>query len=129
MIKDIERPEVKDIIVAVILEEADWNVYLINLKNVPIEGVLVTSKGYGSINDESRKTSVLRQFFETIPPQSYVKIEPIMEELFGLTNEYWVSFYISNIIYDKKFIFLPETISPDNFTYIPVLKTNGVMIK
>lgn len=129
MIKDIERPEVKDIIVAVILEETDWNVYLINLKNVPIEGVLVTSKGYGSINEESRKTSVLRQFFETIPPQSYVKIEPIMEELFGLTNEYWVSFYINKMIYDKKFIFLPETITPENFTHIPVLKTNGVMIK
>jgi hypothetical protein len=129
MIKDIERPEVKDIIVAVILEEEDWNVYLVNHKNIPIEGVLVTSKGYGNINDESRKTSVLRQFFEKIPPRSYVKIEPIMEELFGLTNEYWVSFYIGKTIYDKKFIFLPETISPENFTLIPVLKTNGVMIK
>lgn len=134
MIKDIERPEVKDVAVAVVNivneeGEPEWGVYLLNLRKERIYGVLVTSKGYGSINEEKRQTSTLRQFFEEVPPKSYVKIEPIMEELFGLTNEFWVSFYIDSVIYDKKFIFLPETIRPENFTAIPLLKTNGVLIR
>lgn len=134
MIKDIERPEVKDVAVAVVNivneeGEPEWGVYLLNLRKERIYGVLVTSKGYGSINEEKRQTSTLRQFFEEVPPKSYVKIEPIMEELFGLTNEFWVSFYIDSVIYDKKFIFLPETIRPENFTAIPLLNTNGVLIR
>ena len=58
-----------------------------------------------------------------------MKIEPIMEDVFSLSNEYWVSFYIDKIIYDKKFIFLPETISSEYFTQIPILNKRGVMIK
>ena len=52
MIKDIPENIVKDIAIAVALERENirdkiWYVYLINLKNEPIENVLVTSKGYG----------------------------------------------------------------------------------
>jgi hypothetical protein len=134
MIKDIERPEVKDIAVAVVKEvnkegADEWNVYLLNLKEEQIYNVLITSKGYGSIDEEKRQTSTLRQYFDDLPPKSFVKIEPIMEELFGLTNEFWVSFYIDKVIFDKKFIFLPETITKDNFTKIPLLKASGVLIK
>lgn len=134
MKKDIERPEVKDVAVAVISEMNDagaqeWNVYLINLKNEPLKGILVTSKGYGMLNDEKRETSVLRQFFEELPARDFLKIEPIMEEVFGLTNEYWVSFYIDKVIFDKKFIFLPETISPLNFTQVPLIKHEGILIR
>jgi len=134
MIKDIERPEVKDIAVAVVKEKneegaEEWNVYLLNLRKERIYGILVTSKGYGSINEEKRQSSTLRQFFDELQPNSYVKIEPIMEELFGLTNEFWVSFYIDSVIYDKKFIFLPETITQENFTQVPLLKAKGVLIR
>lgn len=135
MIKDIERPEVTDIAVAIVKEfddefqEENWNVYLLNLKPIAITGILVTSRGYGNIQDEKRESSTLRQFFEEIPARTYVKIEPIMEELFVLNNEFWVSFYIDKIIYDKKFIFLAESICEKNFTSIPLLNKPGVMIK
>lgn len=133
MKKDIIRPEVEDIAMAIVLEEIDgenvWNVFLVNLHIVPIKNVIVTSKGYGEINGEMKKTSTLRHFFEEIPDLEYTRVEPIMENTFGLTNEYWVSFYIGDKIYDKQYIFLPETIKPENFTHIPLLNVEGVMIR
>ncbi len=58
----------------------------------------------------------------------FALIEPIPDELFALTNEYWLSFYIDNVIYDKKFIFVPESIVESNFIRIPLLNKPGVMI-
>jgi len=133
MKKDIDIPEVKEVSVAVIKElnqegEDQWNVYLINQKNEPIDSVLVASTGYGEANGEKQKTSTLRHFFDVVPAKSFVKIEPIMPELFALTNEYWVSFYMGKVIYDKKFIFLPESILESNTTQIPVIKKLGILI-
>jgi hypothetical protein len=133
MIKDIHQPEVKDIAIAIIQEEAEeglgWFVYLLNLKDVLIEGVLVSSTGYGEINGEQKKTSILRHFLDEVGPKSFCKIEPIIEDVFSLSNEFWVSFYINKVMYDKKFIFLPETIHEDYFTNIPLLGKRGVMIR
>lgn len=134
MKKDIEHPEVEDIAVAVVkekneLDEENWYAYFLNLKNITVNNVLVTSRGYGVLDDEEIKTSTLRHFLEDVPPMSAMKIELIMDNVFGLNNEYWVSFYVGKTIYDKKYIFLPETIIEDNFTHIPILETQGVMIK
>ncbi|MDF2437821.1 MAG: hypothetical protein K0Q95_2197 [Bacteroidota bacterium] len=134
MKKDITPPEVKDIAVAVVQEQNDlaetiWNVYLINLKSNSIEGVLVSSMGYGSFNDEEVKTSTLRHFLDEVAAKDFKKIEPIMEAVFGLNNEFWVSFYENKVMYDKKYIFLPETIKEENFVLIPYLNKKGVMIK
>ena len=132
MIKDIHYPEVTDIAVAVIKEETPegeaWNVYLLNLKDTNITGVLVTSKGYGTQNGEEVKTSTLRHFIDEVHAKSFAKIEPIMENVFCLSNEYWVSFYVNDLIHDKKFIFLPETISEQFFTSVPVINKKGVLI-
>jgi len=133
MIKDLPKNIVKDIAVAVALEKESveskiWYVYLINLKNVPIENVLITSKGYGDKDGEKVKTSTLRHMFPVVQNGSYKLIEPIDEQTFGLNNEYWLSYYIGNEIYDKKFIFLPESIVEVNFIKLPVLNKVGVMI-
>ncbi len=133
MIKDIHTPEVTDIAIAIVREEGEngdvWNVYLLNLKDVQIESVLISSTGYGFINEESVKTSVLRHYIEAVEPMSFVKIEPIIEDVFILNNEFWVSFYIDKVIHDKKFIFLPGTINEEFFTSVPLLFKKGVMIR
>lgn len=134
MKKDIPNYSVEDIALAVVKEQSElnevaWNVYLINLKKQPIEGVLVTSKGYGLINGEDVKTSTLRHFLDTVPPNSFSLIEPIMENIFGLNNEYWISFYQGKIMYDKKYIFLAESITDRNMRTIPIINKEGVMIK
>ena len=93
MIKDLPQNIVEDIAVAVALEKENaeskvWYVYLINLKNKPIENVLITSKGYGEKDGEQVKTSVLRHMMPVIESQAYALIEPIDEQTFGLNNEY-----------------------------------------
>jgi hypothetical protein len=133
MIKDLPENTVKDIAIAVALEKESavskiWYVYLINLKKQAIENVLITSRGYGEKDGEQVKTSVLRHMFPIVESGTFKLIEPIAEETFGLNNEYWLSYYIGNDIYDKKFIFLPESIVDDNFIKLPVLNKPGVMI-
>jgi hypothetical protein len=133
MIKDLPKNVVKDIAIAVALEKESveskiWYVYLINLKNTPIENVLITSKGYGEKDGVPVKTSVLRHMIPVVDSKSFKLIEPIDEQTFGLNNEYWLSYYIGKDIYDKKFIFLPESIVEMNFTKLPVINKVGVMI-
>jgi hypothetical protein len=136
MKKDIDFPKVEDVALAVVREfneinQEEWSVYLVNLQDKYLDNVLVASRGYGEdrATGEKINTSVLRHFFEQIPPKSANKIELIMRDVFALNNEYWVSFYIGMKVFDKKYIFLPETISEDNFTKVPVLNKKGVMIR
>jgi len=134
MIRDLPENIVEDIAIAIALEKESvetklWYVYLINLKNEPIENVLITSKGYGEKNGEQVRTSTLRHMFPVVKNGSSVLIEPIDEETFGLNNEYWLSYYIGKEIYDKKFIFLPESIVELNFIKLPVINKPGVMIR
>ena len=125
--------QAEDIAVAVVPELVEdqngWMVYLVNLKNSALENVLVSSKGYGEIDNRNLRTSELRHYIEKLGAHNFSKIEPIMEDVFGLANEYWVSFYINKTIYDKKFVFLPESINQNNFVTIPFLNKKGVMIK
>src|SRR3569833_395218 len=99
MIKDLPDNIVKDIAIAVALEKETaeskiWYVYLINLKNEPIENVLIASKGYGEKDGVQVKTSVLRHMIPVLEANSFKLVEPIDEATFGLNNEYWLSYYI-----------------------------------
>ncbi len=131
---DLPENIVEDVAIAVVLmsetpEVKNWTVYLVNLKNVPITNVLITSKGYGEKDGKQVKTSLLRHFIGDVPAQGSAGVEAIDPAVFGLTNEYWLSYYIDGTIYDKKFIFLPESIVDDNLIRIPVLNKPGVMIR
>lgn len=135
MLKDIPQLDVENIAMAIVHEmdeesrEMIWNVYVVNLYDKEIDGVLVSSKGYGMKDGQEVKTSVLRHLIGKVGAGDYAKVEPIMENLFGISNEYWVSFYLNKNIYDKKYVFLPESIREENFTTVPVLNKKGVMIK
>lgn len=130
MINDIEFPEVKNVTLAVIKDDDDgspWKVYLINKNQFPIENTLVSSKGYGIKEGEQQKTSVLRHFLETVPANQSALVEPIDPGVFHLNNEYWVSYYVGSSIYDKRFLFVPDTICEDNLTFIKELDKQGVL--
>lgn len=134
MKKDLPNNIVEDVAIAVVLMEEtpevkSWTVYLLNLKKEPITNVLISSKGYGEKDGKQVKTSVLRHFLGDMEPLSFKGIEAIATEVFGLTNEYWLSYYIDGTIYDKKFIFLPESIVDENLIKIPLLHKPGVMIR
>ena len=136
MKKDLDIPKVENISVAVVKELNEektteiYNVYLLNLKDTGIKNVLVSSKGYGSNSNtgEEIKTSTLRHFIGDVDSNGFAKIEPIIEELFGISNEYWVSFYWGGRIHDKKFIFLAESITNENMINVPLIGKKGIVI-
>jgi hypothetical protein len=103
-----------------------WGIYLINKNLIELETVMVTSRGYGKLKEEQVKTSTLRHMLGTVPAQGFVFIEPLDPAVFQLTNEYWVSYYIVDQIFDKKFIFVPETITERNLSLIPELNMQGI---
>jgi hypothetical protein len=132
MIRDIEIPEVKNVTLAVARkqkpgESDEWSVYLINSNSFPIENTLVASKGYGLKDGEEQRTSVLRHFLETVPALSTAFVEPIDPAVFHLNNEYWVSYYIGSTIYDKRFVFVPDSICESNIRYIKELDMEGIL--
>jgi len=135
MKKDIVQPKVEDVAIAVVNEKNEegefvWNVYLINQREETLQNVLISSKGYVTdLKGNETKTSVLRHAIGNVEGNEYAKIEPIIEDVFALNNEYWLSFFMNDQMYDKKYIFLAETIKEENFITIPILNQQGVMIK
>jgi hypothetical protein len=132
MKKDIEIPEVKNVTLAVVRKKSigesdEWKVYIINNNDYAIENTLVASKGYGERDGEQQKTSTLRHFLETVPARSSMLIEPIDPAVFHLNNEYWVSYYVADKIYDKRFVFVPDSICEENITFIKELEMEGVL--
>ncbi len=89
------------------LGESEWHVYLINKNLIELTNVMIVSKGYESDDKDARKTSTLRHMIEKVEAQNVAKVETISPEVFSFFNEFWVSYYIINELFDKKFIVEP----------------------
>ncbi|GIV37164.1 MAG: hypothetical protein KatS3mg032_1543 [Cyclobacteriaceae bacterium] len=132
MMRDIEIPQVKNVTIAVVRRQSpgeadEWQVFLINNNSVPLQNALVASKGYGLKDGEEQRTSILRHFFSEVPARGTVHIEPIDPAVFHLNNEYWVSYYIGSTIFDKRFVFVPDSICEANLRYIEELNMEGIL--
>jgi hypothetical protein len=132
---DITIPEVENVFLAAIPEWSDdfmekvWNVYLVNDSDFDIEGVMVVSKAFGTIDGEMKKTSLLRHAFVLLPSVSVVKIEMIEKNVLALNNEFMVTFFKENTLYDKKFIFKKNTLNEDATEEVPILFVEGVIVR
>ncbi|TMM30411.1 hypothetical protein FDT66_06515 [Polaribacter aestuariivivens] len=131
MKKDIKIPEVTNVEMAVVYEfndiynTNDWNVYLINNKNVDLEMVVIVSQGFS----EKKTTSLLRKKVEKLPANSFAKIEFMQPELFKLNNRFQVTFFEGNTLYEKTFLFKKNTVKEGALREIPELKKRGVLVK
>jgi hypothetical protein len=129
MKKDIQIPEVTGVEMAVVYEyndlykTDDWNVYLINNKNVDLEMIVIVSQGFS----ETKKTSLLRKKLAVLPANSFAKIEFIQPELFKLNNRFQVTFFEGNILYEKTFLFKENTIREGALRTISEIKKRGVL--
>ena len=129
MKKDIEIPVSKDVHVAIAREwtedftSKDWNVYVLNNKREPIEMVLVVSKGY--LDD--KKTSTMRHAIGVVAAKSFEKVELIQEEVLALNNEFFITYYLNNKIYERRFLFEANTVSEKNLVRIALLDKEGVL--
>lgn len=130
MRKDIEIPIVENVYIAVVKEwndefgGHDWNSYIINDQEIPIEMVFVVTKGY----DTEKKTSLLRHGIGTVNAKSSAKIEMIQEELFAMNNEFSVTFFAEGKLYDKKYVFRKNTINENAFRDLPVMEQRGILV-
>lgn len=135
MKKDIEIPNVYGVYIAIVNEfdnegEKLWNAYIVNDNDTPVDNVIISSKGYHkNINGEEFKSSTLRHFYKSVDSKSFQKIEIIIDDLLMLNNEYFVSYYQNNKLFDKRFVFPSETIKKEYLSEVPVIKKLGVWIK
>jgi hypothetical protein len=131
MKKDIQIPEVTDVEMAVVYEyndiykTDDWNIYIINKKDVDLEMVVIVSQGFS----ETKTTSLLRKKIDKLPPNSFAKVEFIQPELFKLNNRFQVSFFEGNTLLDKTFLFEQNTIKEGALRMIPQLNKRGILSK
>lgn len=131
MKKDIQIPKVTNVEMAVVYEHnaiyktEDWNIYIINNKEVDLEMVVIVSQGFS----ETKTTSLLRKKVEKLPANSFAKIEFIQPELFKLNNRFQVTFFEGNTLYEKTFLFKENTIKESALLKIPTLKKQGILAK
>ena len=131
MKKDIHIPKVTGLEIAVIYEyndvykTNDWNIYIINNKNIDLEMIVVVSQGFS----KTKTTSLLRKKLDKLPANSFAKVELIQEELFGLKNRFQVSFFECNQLKDKTFVLEQGSIKESKLKMIPGIKKRGILAK
>lgn len=134
MKKDIEVTKVKAVYIAAIIEineqlEEIWTVHIINDKKTPIEGVLVTSKGYEIENNvQYERSTLLRHRIGDVGANESAAIEMIAPEVFEIYNQYWVTFFQDGKLLEKKFTFGPFTIDKNFIEHLPSIGLKGILI-
>lgn len=131
MKKDIQIPEVSHVYVAVVNEyndiykTYDWNAYIINDKDVDLEMVLIMTRGYSN----TKVTSTMRHKLDKLPAKSYAKIELMQEDVLALNNEFKVTFFESNQMFDKTYLFRKNTINKNALQPIPLMDARGILVR
>ena len=135
MKSDIVIPKVENVFLAAVQEWSDdfmekvWYVYLVNDSDYDLDSVMVVSKAFGTIDGEMKKTSLLRHAFVKVPTVSAVKVEMVEKSVLALNNEFMVTYFIGNTLYDKKFTFRKNTINERATEEVPHLWVNGVVVR
>lgn len=135
MRKDITIPEVENVFMAAVPQWNDdfmekvWNVYLVNDSDNDLHDIMVVSKAFGTLNGEMRKTSLLRHALVEMPAVSVVKIEMIEKSVLELNNEFMLTFFIGNTLYDRKYIFKANSINENQLEEVPILFEPGVIVR
>ncbi|WP_395048497.1 hypothetical protein [Flavobacterium sp.] len=135
MKKDINIPEVENVFIAAVQEWSDdfmekvWYAYLVNDSDFNLDGVMIVSKAFGTLNGEMKKTSLLRHAYVEVPAVSVVKIEMLEKSVLTLNNEFMLTFFMGDKLYDRKFIFKANTITPDYVEEVPILFVDGVIVR
>lgn len=135
MKSDITVPTVENVFLAAVQEWSDelmqkvWYVHLVNDSDYDLDSVMVVSKAFGMLDGEMKKTSLLRHAFVKVPSVSVVKIELLDDSVLRLNNEFMITYFIDNTLYDKKFIFKSQSITPDYVEEVPILFVDGVIVR
>ncbi|SEA16202.1 hypothetical protein [Bizionia paragorgiae] len=131
MKQDIDIPKVEGVYVAIVNEyndiykTQDWNAYIINDNDDALEMVIIVTDGYS----EDKITSKFRKKIDVLPKKSYAKIELMQEELFAVNNQFKVTYFKGNTMYDKVYTFRKNTINLKALQPVPLMEARGVLVK
>lgn len=112
MLKDLKFDPVTGVKVAIAKTpektgENTFYLYLINNKEVDLKNVLVMTEAEEEKEGGGRKTSKLRHFFEEVKAQGAIKVETVDPSVLGFYNRIWLSFYIDNQVFDRRYMIEP----------------------
>jgi len=85
--------------------------------------VLIVSKGY----DGDRKTSTMRHGIGKVEAKSFEKIEMMTEDVLQLNNEFYVTFFADDKLFEKKYIFKKGSITESNLSSVLLIEKEGVL--
>jgi hypothetical protein len=133
MKNDIEFPESKGISIAVVpfddgTGEPLWHAYLVNSLNKVLKNVFVNISAKGLVDGKEKITTNIRYFYDKIEPLSAQKIEPVLEESLQLDNTYWVSYFLEDKLFDKKFLLKANIVFEQPHATIPFVSEKGIQI-
>lgn len=135
MKKDIDFPKSENVFLAAIqqwnddFQENTWFAYIVNNTNETLEMAMIVSRAYGIINNEQRVTGTFRHAFNEVAPKSIIKIELLENNVLQLNNEFVVSYFLNNKMFDKTFVFKTNTINDKALSDIPGTDLRGVLLK
>ncbi len=127
MKKDLDIEEVSGVFIAFLPNRDNWSVYIINNRKDSLETVIVNASGEGKLEGKEKQTATLRFLLNDIPAESVKPFEILLPDSLKLSHRYWVSYYIGNRIFDKKFVYTPEMYE-DDLQDLPVFGSPGILL-
>ncbi|MFD1314182.1 hypothetical protein [Namhaeicola litoreus] len=131
MKKDIEIKEFEGLSLVVtytfndIYKSNDWVAFLLNESSFDLNTVLIMSKGF----DRERETAIMRHKIDVLPAGSFAKIELLQEDVLELNNEFSLSFFVENNLFEKKFFVPKSTVKEGKLRMIKAMNMRGIAFK
>ena len=69
----------------------------------------------------------MRHKIEVLPAKNFAKIEFLQEDVLKLNNEFKVTFFQNNKMYEKTFVFKANSIRENARVQIPVIPEKGIL--
>ncbi|NMM49756.1 hypothetical protein [Marinigracilibium pacificum] len=130
MKKDIVEQKAEQIGIALSKQKTgEWRVYFINFHESELENVLINSCGKGVVKGKEVKTSVLRHIIDKIASHKAVAFETMVEEVFALENEFKITYFKNNRLFDGVISFKPGTIKKGKPEFIDEIGEEAIIIK
>lgn len=101
----------------------DWNAYIINEKNIPLEMILIVSSG----SNEKHITPPMRHSIKVLPAKYFAKIEFLQEKLLKLDNKFAITFFAEGKMYERIFTLPKNTVKESALTTIPIMNHKGIL--
>jgi hypothetical protein len=131
MKKDIIIPNAAGVGIAMVPDMDDkkqriWSAYLVNERESTLYNVFIQVSAKGELKGAERKTASVRFYVEELEPRKAKKIEIVLHQATKLSNQYWISFFDNEVLFDKKIVFEPGSITAAKLVVQDVLKVRAV---